>query len=354
MVKFFMETAAPSVNVFKEVVFFKCFDLNLFKDLEKKIVQNKEFDIETFSDLIESFYHSSEKIWSGLSLEWNFIEKPQGSNYVRSTIISNDEFVFFKNAFKVKKAAHIDSVIFFIGGGGFIASTESVQELFLRDYSKQLNVTVYEFHYKLAPEHKYPYQLHEVLETYLGLVFYYKHYLGIKLKNIILMGDSAGGNLVMGLTNLLILLRQRVPDYLLLVYPASNLNEKRFTPSLLNAFNERLLYFTILEKCILHYLEDSFNPQRDWMLSPGLAPDLILSQYPKTEIFCGEYDPLFDDSYRLAFKLNELGVPCQFHILEHLYHGFLAFDLPLGQGMSEVSKIHDIIKGRIKDHISSA
>ena len=157
------------------------------------------------------------------------------------------------------------------------------------------------------------------------------------------MGDSAGGNLALGLTNLLILLKQRVPDYLLLVYPATNLNEHRFTPSLLNSFNERLLYFTILEKCLAHYIDNAFKPEADWMLSPAFTPDEILKQFPKVEVLCGEFDPLFDDSYRLSYKLNQLGVDCKLRVLENLYHGFLAFDLPFGQGMPEVAKVHSLI-----------
>jgi hormone-sensitive lipase len=351
MVKFFMEATATTVKHFKDIVFFKCYPIQVFLDIQKKIVQSKKFDPDQMSDIIESFYYSSEKIWRGLCLDWNFLEKPANDSYVWATIISNDDLAIYRNAFHIKKAERPDTAIFFIGGGGFIASTESLQETFLRDYCKNLNCIVYEFHYKLAPEFKYPFQLHEMLETYLGLVFYYKHYLGITLKKIILMGDSAGGNLVMGLTNLLILLKQRVPDLLMLVYPAANLDERRFTPSLLNSFNERLLYFTILEKCLTHYIDDAFDPQKDWLLSPGLTPDEILSKYPRTEVFCGEFDPLFDDSYKLCYRLNGLKIICNLHVFEHLYHGFLSFDLPFGQGMSEVSKIHDLIKNTIRDFI---
>jgi len=46
-----------------------------------------------------------------------------------------------------------------------------------------------------------------------------------------LVGDSAGGNLVTALTILCIQSKIRVPDGLFLVYPALNINLKRFTPS---------------------------------------------------------------------------------------------------------------------------
>lgn len=56
-----------------------------------------------------------------------------------------------------------------------------------------------------------------------------------KPTQVLVVGDSAGGNLAMALTALTIKLGIRTPDYLFLVYPALNLDEKGFTPSLLHA-----------------------------------------------------------------------------------------------------------------------
>ena len=353
MVKFFMELAAPGVNIFRDLYFFKACSISLFNDLQKKMSENKEFNPETYSDLSESFFYSYEKIWRAQCMTWNFVEKPEDNDYVWTTLITEDKLSFYKNGFTIKEATHPDSVLFFIGGGGFIASTEKLQEMFLRDWCKKLGVSVFEFHYKLAPEFKYPYQLHEMLETYLGIIYYYKHYLGVTLKKIFLMGDSAGGNLALGLTNLLILFKQRVPDCLIMVYPATNLCDKRFTPSLLNSFNERLLYFTVLEKCLQHYISASFKPSQDWLLSPALTPEHLLKQYPKTILMCGEFDPLFDDCYRFGHRLRQAGIDTTMYNFENMYHGFLAFDLPFGQGISEVSKVHDIIKTLVGDALKN-
>ena len=40
---------------------------------------------------------------------------------------------------------------------------------------------------------------------------------------------------------------------------------------------------------------------RDFYLSPILAPQVILAQFPKTFIMCGEKDPLVDDSGTLLY-----------------------------------------------------
>lgn len=341
-----MQFMATNVKQFQPLHFFKCTGLRFLQDLEKLILRNLPLDAEEYQDLIVSFQNSHEKMWRGTCTQWNFINpgeaKPE--DFSKVTLISDDEIKTFKNGFSIKEGKNKDSVIIFIGGGGFIASTEAIQEHFLRNWAKQTNCSVFEFHYKLAPEHKYPFQLQEVLESYLGVIYYYRHYLGIELKNIIVMGDSAGGNLLLGLVNLLIMFKQRVPDSMILVYPAVNLNDKRFTPSFLNAFKEQLLYFTVLERVLAHYIPNQNVSAKDWLISPDQSPPGLMSKYPETHIFIGEHDPMFDDNIRFAFKLKSLGVQTSLNILKDLFHGFLSFDLPLGQGMSEVTKVHLIIK----------
>ena len=114
------------------------------------------------------------------------------------------------------------SLFFYIGGGGWIAQFQKVQERFLRGWMQDLDCDMFELFYKLAPENKYPSQLDDVVNGYLGVLYYYKYCLGVEPKKIILMGDSAGGNLVAALTNYLILGGYRVPDFNILAYPGIN------------------------------------------------------------------------------------------------------------------------------------
>ena len=54
-------------------------------------------------------------------------------------------------------------------------------------------------------------------------IWYVPNYLDLKLKKIIIVGDSAGANLGMSLVNMAIRLQIRVPDSLFLIYPALSL-----------------------------------------------------------------------------------------------------------------------------------
>jgi hormone-sensitive lipase len=77
----------------------------------------------------------------------------------------------------------------------------------------------------------------------------------IEPTKIILVGDSAGGNLVAALTSLLIQLKMRKPDGICLVYPALNLNYHSYTPSLLTSLNDLILPHTFLKVCLKAYLK---------------------------------------------------------------------------------------------------
>ena len=87
---------------------------------------------------------------------------------------------------------------------------------------------------------------------------YIEKYFYIQPKKIILVGDSAGGNLCAALTIQAIKSGVRVPDGQLLIYPALNLSLKSFTPSMLVALNDRcnflfnylVLHHTVLKMCV--------------------------------------------------------------------------------------------------------
>ena len=56
-------------------------------------------------------------------------------------------------------------------------------------------------------------------------------HLGMDIEKVIIYGDSAGGNLAVGVTSLSILRKFRVPDAILLHYPHTNSNVNHFAPS---------------------------------------------------------------------------------------------------------------------------
>ncbi len=64
---------------------------------------------------------------------------------------------------------------------------------------------IFAIDYRLAPEHPFPAALDDVWQAYCWIIYHGITRLGITPAKIILSGDSAGGNLAIGLVNLCIL-----------------------------------------------------------------------------------------------------------------------------------------------------
>jgi len=85
----------------------------------------------------------------------------------------------------------------------------------------------------LAPENKYPKGLSDAWQAYLWILKYSQKYLGIKFEKILLTGDSAGGNLLLVVTNLALLKGVRVPDGIHPIYPPVACAHSSFSPSIM-------------------------------------------------------------------------------------------------------------------------
>ena len=174
----------------------------------------------------------------------------------------------------------------------------------MRTWAINLKVPIVSVDYGKAPEHPYPNGLHDCFEGYLWTLYIFRQIFDVEPRRVILVGDSAGGNLVAALTNLLIEMKLQKPDGIVLVYPALNLNYNDYTPSLLTALNDMILPHTFLKICLSAYIQGDQHPEKDYLLSPIQTPGWILDQYPPTEIYVGSKDPFHDDCCRLTEKIK--------------------------------------------------
>lgn len=115
-----------------------------------------------------------------------------------------------------------DTIIIHIHGGGFISMSSDSHENYLRKWAKALKVPIFSIDYKLAPKYKYPEGLNDIWQAYNWLITNLEK-LNLKANKVILTGDSAGGNLCILLTYLLILMNKRVPDAIFPIYPGNYL-----------------------------------------------------------------------------------------------------------------------------------
>lgn len=73
--------------------------------------------------------------------------------------------------------------------------------------------------------------------------------MNIEAENIILAGDSAGGNLSCSLIGMIIKKGLKIPKGLFLAYPSTDLT-MNFSPSYMNAFKDPLMKPSLLLLCL--------------------------------------------------------------------------------------------------------
>jgi hypothetical protein len=136
---------------------------------------------------------------------------------------------------------HFECVVVYYHGGGFITGSSNVYQEYTRIWANETKFPVFSIDYRLAPEFAFPDGLTDCWQSYLWLIKYSKKYLRMSFDKIIIMGDSAGGNLILGITNLAIIKNVRVPDGVNAVYPACDVSRISFSPSILLALDDVFL-----------------------------------------------------------------------------------------------------------------
>jgi hormone-sensitive lipase len=231
---------------------------------------------------------------------------------------------------------HFDGIVIHFHGGGFIAMSSGSHQSYTRQWANILKKTVFSVDYRLAPTHPFPAAVDDCWQAYNWILDNSLNALGISPSKVILVGDSAGGNLALAVTYRAIKLGYRVPDGLVLAYPAMNVNDKSFTPSLLLSIDDQIVPYSLLKFCADAYIPEGAQPEKNPYLSPVYVNDELLSCLPPIRIVIGTRDPLHDESWRFLNKLKKLKKDAKLIVYQHMPHGFLSYDVPNGMAESKL------------------
>eukprot|EP00828_Plagiopyla_frontata_P018471 TRINITY_DN2369_c0_g1_i5.p2 TRINITY_DN2369_c0_g1~~TRINITY_DN2369_c0_g1_i5.p2 ORF type:complete len:238 (+),score=27.12 TRINITY_DN2369_c0_g1_i5:89-802(+) len=194
---------------------------------------------------------------------------------------------------------------------------------------KILMLQFFSIDYSLAPNSKYPVQLEECWQCYQWILKYCKNYLRISFKKLIIIGDSAGGNLALSLTFLAITFGISKPDGLILAYPALSFDENKFSPSwLYYGLRNELIPYSIIQLMLGAYIPQNLDASKDFFLSSLLTNDELLKLLPPIDIICGDRDPLQDDCWRFYQKLLKLEKTVTLTFYKNIPHAFLNYSVP--------------------------
>jgi acetyl esterase len=208
-------------------------------------------------------------------------------------------------------------VIYFHGGGWVLGSCETHDDM-CAEMAMGADVVVVAVDYRLAPEHRHPAQREDALKV-LNWMREQGRALAIDPSHIVGAGDSAGGQMTLGLA---LWLRDHDMPQLkgqVLIYPV--LGADVDTPS----YKRNAEAPCLTRSDMIYYLESFLGPRghanwTDAYAVPLLAKDL--TKLPPAFITVAAHDPLYDDGVMMDVKLKAAGVPVAIRrepVLAHSY-----------------------------------
>lgn len=193
-----------------------------------------------------------------------------------------------------KNFKHPNKVILYLHGGGYTTGSYNSHKALIGKLATELGSKALAINYRLAPEHPYPAALDDALAAYLWLLEH-EHY---NPKDIIIMGDSAGGGLT--LTSLLRIREEGLPQPLaaVMLSPWTDLaitGESAFN----NPEKDPLLVTKTAKEWGLWYAG------KESVLHPFISPLYgNLSNLAPMLVQVGTEEILLDDSTRLKDKIK--------------------------------------------------
>ena len=202
-------------------------------------------------------------------------------------------------------------VILHCHGGGYSTGSSLYARTLTSKLAASTSMDVLCFDYRLAPEHPYPAALEDGMKAWNYLML-----LGYGARDVIITGDSAGGNLALALVLKLKQEGRLFPRGLVLLSPWTDLTssgESFETKAGLDPVLDR----EYIDRMVIAYADgqDITNP----LISPLFGD---FGGFPPTYIQAGENEILLSDSKRLYQTLLEAKVSVKLDIFPGMWHVF--------------------------------
>jgi acetyl esterase/lipase len=214
-----------------------------------------------------------------------------------------------------------ERVLFYLHGGAFIFRFPNTHAALVAKLCRRIGARALIVDYRLAPEHKHPAAPDDCYAAYRWLLAQ-----GVDSRNIVIAGDSAGGNLVLATLHRAKAAGEPLPRCAVMMSPFVD-----FTLSSASLYaNERADPIFSLPG-ILALRELYAPPER--FLDPTVSP--LFGDFrglPPMFLQVGSIEMLLDESLRLAARAQAHDVPVELEIWDRLPHVFQVFPtLPQGE-----------------------
>lgn len=231
-------------------------------------------------------------------------------------------------------------VLAFYHGGGFVIGDLDSHDALCRELAAQLDLPVLAVHYRLAPEHPFP-AAPDDCEAATRWLAGSPAELGRTFTGLIPIGDSAGGNLAIVVTQTLMDAPADVPVILQVpIYPATDEREDHRSAS--DFAEGYVLTRDTMQWFMDHYGAEAGNKRAYPLLGEH-------AKMPPTILVTASLDPIRDHGRAYGARLIEAGSDVVFIEMKGTVHGFTTMRKAIPSAQDDVGRIIRAIRFMLDD-----
>jgi acetyl esterase/lipase len=222
-----------------------------------------------------------------------------------------------------------DRVIIFLHGGGFAMGSVKSHGKMTTHFAKNLQATILFIEYALAPEHPFPAGLDDIIAVYRAIVNRYPGY------QLTLIGDSAGGSLIVSAIGEMLKMDLSLPRAVVLISPL--LSFTCDNPS----YEENALLDVSLTRDMLRMFVRAYTG--DVPIEVSSPKNATLTRFPPVLIMVGSHEILLDDSRHFYTRIKEIQPRSRLSIYEGQPHVWPKKDILKEASRQAVAEILEFI-----------
>lgn len=205
-----------------------------------------------------------------------------------------------------------EKIIFYTHGGGYGMGDLVSSRALIAPIAKHCHLKAFSFEYRLSPEYHFPAPVEDCAQAYEYILSK-----GYDPRNIIILGDSAGGGLLFSVLQYLKQHDIELPHCGVAISPWADLTITSESYETMGKADP-ILSDTVLEKFAEAYIDDEspLNP----LISPVFGK--YDESYPPILIQVGDKEVLYDDSINMNDVLQKNGVDVKLEVYPNMFHIF--------------------------------
>jgi acetyl esterase/lipase len=233
---------------------------------------------------------------------------------------------------------HKSALLYLHGGAFVIPAVPETHVSMMARWCKDLDAVGFMADYRLAPFNKFPAALDDCERAYVALLE-----LGFDANRMVIAGESAGGNLVLGVLQRIRKAGLPMPACAVPISPATEFGRIHAPPSrAYKLHSDPLLPIASLQRVDEMYAGDwdASDPE----LSPLYAD---VKGFPPMYLLASDSEVLLDDTVLLARRMREAGIETKLDVWPVLPHAFPLFEGIYPEVRQARKDIIEFIRGHI-------